>query len=94
MADTGRLNPATVAALLDLRSIIALMFGVYGIVLTILGLLGTSSADLEKAGGVDINLWSGIVMLVLAVGFGVWVWQRPPVVGGPARPADEAERGH
>lgn len=94
MADTGRLNPATVAALLDLRSIIALMFGVYGIVLTILGLIGTSPADMEKAGGIDINLWSGIAMLVLAIGFGFWVWQRPPQVGGPARTAEEAGPGH
>jgi hypothetical protein len=94
MAGTGRLNPGTVAALLDLRSIIALMFGVYGIVLTILGLIGTSAADLEKAGGIDINLWSGIVMLVLAAGFGFWVWQRPPLVGEPAKPVEEAGPGH
>lgn len=74
------MKASTIAALFDLRSVIALLFGVYGLVLTVLGLLGTSQADLDKAGGIDINLWTGIAMLVLAVGFALWVWWRPPVV--------------
>ncbi len=74
------MKASTLAALFDLRSVIALLFGVYGVVLTVLGLLGTSRADLDKAGGIDINLWTGLVMLVAAAGFVLWVWLRPPIV--------------
>jgi hypothetical protein len=73
------------ATLFDLRSVIALLFVVYGIVLTILGAVSTDPAEIQKAGGIDINLWTGIFMLVLAAFFITWVLLRPPVV---ARPAD------
>jgi len=86
-AGSGGLSASTTAALFDLRSVIALLFAVYGIVLTVMGVAGTSSAELDKAGGIDINLWTGIVMLVMAVGFVFWVWQRPPLVASPAEAA-------
>lgn len=75
----ARTPGATTAALFDLRSIIAVMFGFYGIVLVVVGAVGESQEELDKAGGIDINLWSGIAMTLLAVGFGLWVWLRPPV---------------
>ena len=68
------------ASLFDLRLIIAVLFGVYGIVLTIVGLAFTSDGDLAKADGLNINLWSGVGMLVLAAAFGVWALTRPLVV--------------
>lgn len=79
----ARLSSSTTAALFDLRSVIALLFLVYGLVLTVLGAVGESQAELDKAGGIDINLWTGIAMLCTAIGFALWVWLRPPVV--PAR---------
>ena len=82
------------AQLFDLRLIIALLFGVYGVVLTVLGFTGTDQRDLDRAGGINLNLWSGIGMLVLAALFAVWVLLRPlklPVAadgedGGAPRP--------
>ena len=76
---TGHSAPVSTTAsrLFDLRSILALMFGVYGIVLLILGLFSTTDADIEKAGGWNINLDTGIAMLVLAVFFIAWVRLRP-----------------
>ncbi|MEU5693640.1 hypothetical protein [Actinosynnema sp. NPDC020468] len=68
------------AGLFDLRLVIALLFGVYGIVLTVVGLGFTSSDDLAKADGLNINLWSGVGMVVLAVLFAVWNFARPVVV--------------
>jgi hypothetical protein len=88
---------STTAALFDLRSVIALLFGVYGIVLTIYGATTTGSDKLTKAGGINLNLWAGIVMLVMAIGFVLWVWLRPPVVATPAEVAeaqDEGPTGH
>jgi hypothetical protein len=80
---------STTAALFDLRSVIALLFGVYGIVLTIDGAAGSTPEELRKAGGIDINLWTGIVMLVVATFFVTWVLMRPPVVATRAEPETE-----
>jgi glucose uptake protein GlcU len=76
---TGHSAPASTTAsrLFDLRTVIALLFGVYGIVLLILGLVSTSEADMRKAGGWDINRDTGIAMLVIAVLFVLWVRLRP-----------------
>jgi hypothetical protein len=87
----ARSSAATTAALLDLRSVIALLFAVYGVVLTVMGLAGTSQAELDKAGGIDINLWTGLAMLVMAIGFALWVWLRPPVVPAPSERPDDAD---
>lgn len=76
--------PSGAAALFDLRSVIALLFGFYGIVLTILGVIGASPEDLAKAGGIAINLWTGIGMLVLAGLFLLWLRLSPPLTGRPA----------
>jgi hypothetical protein len=51
-------------ALLDIRRIIAGLLGVYGVILLVAGIVG-SSADKNKAAGVNINLWAGIVLLVM-----------------------------
>jgi hypothetical protein len=74
--------PSAASQLFDLRTVIAVLFGVYGIVLTVQGLFFESEAQLEKAGGIDINLWSGIVMLVVAGLFLLWVRLRPLVPPG------------
>ncbi|WP_208971145.1 hypothetical protein [Kineococcus rubinsiae] len=41
------------------------------------GLVSFSAADSAKTGGVNLNLWSGIGMLVLAAVFIVWTLSRP-----------------
>ena len=63
--------------LFDLRLIIAFLFGLYGVVLVVVGLGFTSEDDLRKAEGVNINLWAGIAMVVLAALFAVWALLRP-----------------
>jgi hypothetical protein len=69
--------------LFDLRAIIAVLFAIYGVVLTIMGFTSTSDADIERAGDINLNLWSGIVMLVVAALFGTWVALRPLVLPTP-----------
>jgi hypothetical protein len=68
--------------LFDLRTVIAVLFGVYGVVLTIQGAFFEDEAQLAKAAGIDINLWSGITMLVVAALFLLWLWMRPLVPPG------------
>lgn len=72
-------RPPLSAILFDLRSVIGLLFVVYGLVLTILGLIGESPEDLAKAGGLALNLWTGLVMLVVGILFYVWAFTKPPL---------------
>jgi hypothetical protein len=79
--------PRRTAGLFDLRWIIALLFGIYGIVVTVMGIAFTSAADLAKDGGTNVNLWTGIPMLVFAILMAAWARWRP-VVFQPASAAD------
>jgi len=80
----------------DVRVFIAGLIGFYGIVLLIVGLVGTSPRDAAKTGHVNANLWAGIVMLIMAIGFALWTWWRPVVVDpravDEARAIEEANR--
>lgn len=61
------------AKLFDLRVLIALVLGVYGAILLLVG-LHDGASSLAKADGVPINLWMGIGLLVTALLFGLWRW--------------------
>lgn len=67
---------ATAARLFDIRRIIGGLFVVYGVIVTIAGLTA-SDADIDKAEGVNINMWTGLGMLALGVFFLVWLKLRP-----------------
>jgi hypothetical protein len=75
------------AGAFDIRLIIALLIGVYGVILTIMGAAITSDEEIAKAAGVNINLWAGIGMLVVSALFIIWARVRPLVV--PAEPESE-----
>ncbi|MGW1077513.1 hypothetical protein [Streptomyces sp. NPDC002537] len=62
--------------LFDLRLVIGGLFAVYGVIVTVAGLTA-SDADLEKAQGININLWTGLGMLALGAFFLVWFRLRP-----------------
>jgi drug/metabolite transporter (DMT)-like permease len=64
------------ANLLDIRRIIGLLLGIYGLILLVLG-LGASDADIDKAAGVNLNLWTGVALLVVAALFFAWALIRP-----------------
>ena len=46
------------ASLFDLRTVIAMLFAFYGVVLTIMGIIG-NPGETGKSGGLDLNLWTG-----------------------------------
>ena len=62
--------------LFDLRWLIAGMFVVYGIILSITGIFD-SQAEITKAAGVRINLWTGIGMFIVGLVFAAWARWRP-----------------
>jgi len=78
--DAGKPAQKHTAGAYDVRTVIAGLIGLYGIVLTIMGLVSNSADDQAKTGGWNANLWSGIVMIVVALVFAVWLKLRPVVV--------------
>lgn len=76
MSDTAApQRPSLLSILTDLRSIIALLFTVYGVVLVIIGV--SQPVDAIKTGGLNINLWVGLIMLVFAALMWIWSFLRP-----------------
>ena len=58
---------------LDIRTPMALMFGILGALLTVFGMIkGNDPEMLKRSLGVNINLWWGIVMLIFAVSMYLW----------------------
>src|SRR3954454_19773201 len=74
------------ANLFDLRRIIGGLLLVYGVILTILGLTD-SQAEIQKAAGVRVNLWTGLAMIAVAIIFLIWAFTRPL-----SKQLEEAER--
>jgi hypothetical protein len=83
------------ANLFDLRRIIGGLFVVYGLLLAVLGLFDTQE-EIDKAAGVNINLWAGLGMLVFGILMIVWALTRPlgdELVEGDEHPERSAPRG-
>jgi hypothetical protein len=68
---------STASKLFDLRTVIAILFGSYGVLLLIVALTDTPQSELDKSAGIHMNLWTGIVMLLVAAGFFAWMRLRP-----------------
>ena len=88
--DEWEATHSAASKLFDLRYLIGGLFTLYGIMLTIAGFF-TSDADLEKAAGININLWLGIMMLLVGIFFLVWARLSPtkppePSAGDTDRP--------
>ena len=81
------------AGAFDVRNVIAGLIGFYGVVLVVVGSVDNSDEALEKAGGVNANLWVGLAMLAFALVFAGWARLRPIVVASPGTGDDGAEAG-
>jgi hypothetical protein len=75
---------ASAARLFDIRRIIGGLFVVYGVIVTIAGITASDS-DIDKAQGININLWTGIGMLALGLFFLIWL-RLSPTPPPPTRP--------
>jgi len=60
----------------DIRRIIGGLFLLYGVILALVGLLG-SEATKTKAAGINVNLWTGLGMLVFGALMVTWALTRP-----------------
>lgn len=80
MSDDAEQGRAHKAGAFDIRTFIAALIGIYGVVLVLVGLFDTQQADLDRADGLNINLWAGLGMVIVAALFQAWARWRPVVV--------------
>jgi hypothetical protein len=82
------------AGIFDIRNIIGVLLGVDGLIILLVGIFGDTEE--EKTGGVNANLWAGLVLLVVGLGFMAWARLRPVVVPDDFEPDDDEGRpaGH
>jgi hypothetical protein len=80
--DVDAATAAKAANRFDIRRIIGGLFLVYGAILLVIGLAG-SDAVKHKAAGVNVNLWTGLGMLVFGVLMVFWALSRPTVPDVP-----------
>lgn len=89
MSTAGTTGEKKAAGAFDVRNVIAALIGFYGVVLVVVGLVDDGEEALEKAGGVNANLWVGLAMVAFALVFALWARLRPIVVASPGRKDDE-----
>jgi len=85
-------NQPRTAGAFDVRFVIATLIGAYGVILTATGLFWTSDAQLDKSDGLNVNLWAGIGMIVVAGAFVLWARLRPVVIRREDLPVDDDMR--
>lgn len=82
-------NGRKTAGAFDIRTFIGTLLGLYGLILTGMGLFG--DAEIEKTGGINANLWTGLALLAVSVGFVLWARLRPIVVPDHVEPVLDDE---
>jgi hypothetical protein len=66
----------------DVRRLIGALFMLYGVILTLLGIFGSSHVK-HKAAGINVDLWAGLGMLVFGVVMITWALTRPVAAEPP-----------
>ena len=77
------------AGVFDIRNFIGGLIGFYGVVLLVYGVVSNGPSQTDSAGGLNINLWAGLAMAVVAVGFVAWARLRPVIVA--TRPDEDPD---
>ena len=65
------------AGAFDIRNFIGALLGVFGIILTVLGLIDYTPDEAQRTGGIDANLWTGIGLILATIVFLAWARVRP-----------------
>jgi hypothetical protein len=79
-------------SLFDLRVVIGGLLALYGVILTVMGVFASDTAK-AKAAGININLWSGLVILAGGAIFLLWARLRPLRAEDLEQSGDDADRG-
>jgi hypothetical protein len=80
------IKAARAANRFDIRRIIGGLFLIYGVVLTVTGIVGSAHVK-HQAAGINIDLWTGIGMIIFGIFMVGWALMRP------TQPEPEETRG-
>ncbi|MFC0672424.1 hypothetical protein [Brachybacterium hainanense] len=81
------------AGAFDIRRFIAALTGLYGLILTALGLFAFDAAESAKTDGLNANLWAGIALIVFSALFFAWAKLDPiRMIVSDNEPGAEDER--
>ena len=76
--EVDEITAAKAANRFDIRRIIGGLFLLYGVILTVVGIVGSDEVK-NKASGINVNLWTGLAMLVTGALMVAWALMRPVV---------------
>jgi hypothetical membrane protein len=76
--DLDAATAAKAANRFDIRRIIGGLFVLYGLILAVVGIFGSDEVK-NKAAGINVNLWTGLAMLVFGALMIGWALSRPAV---------------
>jgi hypothetical protein len=74
--DEEEVEAARVANKFDIRRLIGGLFCLYALILIALGIFGSHEVK-NKAAGINVDLWTGLGMLVFGILMVVWALTRP-----------------
>ena len=81
-SDEEEIRAARAANRFDIRRLIGGLFVLYGLILTIMGLVGSHQVK-TKAAGINVDLWTGLAMLVFGALMIFWALARPTMPEPP-----------
>ncbi|AKK03697.1 hypothetical protein [Corynebacterium epidermidicanis] len=84
LQESPKASTPHIAGAFDIRNVIGALIGIYGIVLIVCSFVldpGYNPENGELKSAAD-NLWAGIGMLIVGIGFMVWARLRPIIVNG------------
>ena len=70
----------TTPGALDIRNVIGALLSVYGVILLVLGLFASTdpaSPEAPEGSDVNANLWAGLALLAVGLGFIAWRLAKP-----------------
>jgi uncharacterized membrane protein len=80
MADETGEETRHTAGAFDIRTFIAALMGIYGVILVLTGIFGADETSNGSKTAGNVNLWVGICLLIFAALMQGWALWRPTIV--------------
>ncbi|GAB2477131.1 hypothetical protein [Jatrophihabitans fulvus] len=85
-------DASRISKLFDIRLVVGGLLAIYGVILLVKGLFDTD-AEIEKAAGLHLNLWTGAGMLAVGLLMLLWMRLRPLQPPDPDELTEESGPG-
>jgi uncharacterized membrane protein len=80
------------AGAFDIRTFIAALMGIYGVILVLTGIFGADETTSGSKTAGNVNLWVGICLLIFAALMQGWALWRPTIVDVDRLEREKAEQ--